>query len=95
MLKSSKEYGIDVNRQYPDSHDTCFHHIISNSNAELAKFMIENHQEFGLDITSKNDCKETGLDLIKEQIETYGRTNFIEVKNMLESETQSNCCSIL
>ena len=95
MLKSSKEYGIDVNRQYPDSHDTCFHHIISNSNAELAKFMIENHQEFGLDITSKNDSKETGLDLVKEQIETYGRTNFIEVKNMLESETQSNCCSIL
>ena len=101
MLKSAKEYGIDINRQdrsvYSSSgrYDDSFHHVISKSNAELAKFMIENHKEFGLDITRKNLRGNTGLDLVKEQIETYGRMNFVEVKNMLELETKSNCCSIL
>ena len=101
MLKSSKEYGIDINRQdrsvysHSGRYDDCFHRVIEKSNAELAKFMIENHKEFGLDISRKNLNGETGLDLVKDQIETYGRTNFVEVKNMLESETKSNCCSIL
>ena len=92
MLKSAKEYGIDLNR---GNGDTGFHRAISKSNAELAKFMIENHKEFGLDITRKDEMGDTGLDLVKEQIETYGRMNFVEVKNMLELETKSNCCSIL
>ena len=101
MLKSSKEYGIDINRQDRSAHshsgryDDCFHRVIEKNNVELAKFMIENHKEFGLDISRKNLRGRTGLDLVKDQIETYGRTNFVEVKNMLESETKSNCCSIL
>ena len=92
MLKSAKEYGIDLNR---GNGDTGFHRAISKSNAELVKFMIENHKEFGLDITRKDEMGNTGLDLVKVEIETYGRMNFVEVKNMLELETKSNCCSIL
>ena len=102
MLKSAKEYWIDINRQnqnvlYSSSGNIgfCFHSVISNGNAELTKFMVENHKEFGLDISRKNLRGRTGLDLVKEKIKTHGRTDFVEVKNMLESETQSNCCSIL
>merc|ERR1712004_697147 len=80
-IKSSKEFGIDLNAK-DDFGWTAWHDACRYGQTETVQIILKNWKEFGIDIKAQDNNGETALDLINHR---QGR-KWNQIKKMLEEE---------
>ena len=80
-LKSSKDFGIDLNAK-DNNGSTALHLACINGKTETVQMILKNWKEFGIDIKAQNNQGQTALDLINHH--QGGIWN--QIKKMLEKE---------
>ena len=90
IIQSSKDHGIDLNMQDVEGH-SAFHSACQVAPLKIPKLLLENYEEFGIDIMHEDRRGYTALDMIKARIDMEldieeGVEEWEEFKSVLEEE---------
>ena len=70
MIRSSKEHDIDLNAEDSDGF-TAFHSACFLEEYKICKVILENYEEFGIDIKKQDKLGRTSLDILKEDFDFF------------------------
>merc|ERR1711860_221395 len=87
MASLSNEHEIDLNKS--DDYGRTAFYIVCHSgrkNPELAKWIFENHKEFGIDIKYRDKSGRNALDYVRQLRQLSNDNRWKEVKSMLKKE---------